>query len=118
MAKTYKLGLCDNRHEIKDVTTCIFAEGSIAFPIDPKTLRNQVVDRFNELGITDHDDLIIYVTGLTPALTAVIRIAFKHSMTLTLMHYDKDSKSYIEDVLFSLNDVGYDLEYPTWVACP
>ena len=81
MAKTYKLGLCDNRHEIKDVTTYIFAEGSITFPIDPKTLRNQVVDRFNELGITDGDDLVIYVTGLTPALTAVIRIAFKHSMT-------------------------------------
>lgn len=118
MATTYKLGLCDNRHEIKDVTTYIFSEGAISFPIDPKALRNKVVDKFNELGITDHDDLIIYVTGLTPALTAVIRIAFKHSMTLTLMHYDKDSKSYIEDVLFSPNDVGCDLEYPTWVACP
>lgn len=118
MVKTYKLGLCDNRHEIPDVTTYIFAEGGISFPIDPKTLRNKVVDRFNELGITDHDDLIIYVTGLTPALTAVIRTAFKHSMTLTLMHYDKDSKSYIEDALFYPNDVGYDLEYPTWVACP
>lgn len=118
MATTFKLGLCDNRHEIKDVTTYIFADGDISFPIDPKVLRNKVVDKFNELGITDGDDLIIYVTGLTPALTAVIRIAFKHSMTLILMHYDKDSKSYIEDVLFSPNDVGYDLEYPTWVACP
>ena len=118
MATTYKLGLCDNRHEIKDVTTYIFSEGDISFPIDPKTLRDQVVDRFNELGITDGDDLVIYVTGLTPALTAVIRIAFKHSMTLTAMHYDKDSKSYIKDVIFSPNDVGYDLDYPTWVACP
>lgn len=118
MAKTFKLGLCNNRHEIKDVTTYIFDEGVICFPIDPKALRDQVVDRFNKLGIKDHDDLIIYVTGLTSALTAVIRIAFKHSMTLTLMHYDKGSKSYIEDVLFSPNDVGYDLEYPTWVACP
>ena len=43
MAKTYKLGLCDNRHEIKDVTTYIFAEGAISFPIDPKTLRNQIL---------------------------------------------------------------------------
>lgn len=72
MANTFKLGLCDNRHEIEDVTTYIFSEGAIQFPINPKTLRNQVVDRFNELGIKDHDDLIIYVTGLTPALTAVI----------------------------------------------
>lgn len=118
MAKTYTLGLCGNRHEIKDVTTYIFAEGDISFPIDLKALRNKVVDKFNELGVTKGDDLIIYVTGLTPTLTAVIRIAFKHSMTLTLMHYDKDSKSYIEDVLFSPNDVGYDLEYPTWVVCP
>lgn len=35
MAKTFKLGLCDNRHEIKDVTTYIFAEGSIQFPHQP-----------------------------------------------------------------------------------
>ena len=79
MATTYKLGLCDNRHEIKDVTTYLFSEGDISFPIDPKILRNQVVDRFNELGITDGDDLVIYVTGLTPALTAVIRIAFERT---------------------------------------
>lgn len=45
-------------------------------------------------------------------------IELNDHMTLTLMHYDKDTKSYIEDVLFSPNDVGYDLEYPTWVACP
>jgi hypothetical protein len=118
MAKTFRLGLCENRHEIKDINTYLFKDGDIQFPINPSDIRRKVVDRFNELGITDKDDLIIYVTGLTPALTAVIRIAFKHSMTLTLMHYDKDTKSYIEDVLFSPNDVGYDLEYPTWVACP
>lgn len=40
MANTFKLGLCDNRHEIEDVTTYIFSEGAIQFPINPKTLRN------------------------------------------------------------------------------
>lgn len=64
------------------------------------------------------DDLVIYVTGLTPALTAVIRIAFKNCMTLTLMHYDNASGEYIEDVMFSQNDVCHDIEYPAWVACP
>ena len=118
MAKTFRLGLCENRHEIKDINTYLFKEGDIQFPINPSDIRRKVVDRFNELGITDKDDLVIYVTGLTPALTAVIRIAFKNCMTLTLMHYDKETKTYIEDVLFSPNDVGYDLEYPTWVACP
>lgn len=118
MAKTFKLGLCENRHEIKNIDTYIFTDGDIQFPINPSDIRRKVVDRFNELGIKNKDDLVIYVTGLTPALTAVIRIAFKNCMTLTLMHYDNQSKTYIEDIIFSPNDVGYDLEYPTWVACP
>lgn len=118
MAKTFKLGLCENRHEIKDIDKYIFKDGDIQFPINPSDIKQKVVDRFNELEIKNEDDLVIYVTGLTPALTAVIRIAFKNCMTLTLMHYDNQSKTYIEDIIFSPNDVGYDLEYPTWVACP
>lgn len=117
MATTFKLGLCQGRHKIKDVDTYIFGDGEIQFPINPSDLRKKVVERFNELGIKPSDDLVIYVTGLTPALTAVIRVAFKNCMTLTLMHYDNASGNYIEDVIFSPNDVCHDIEYPAWVAC-
>ena len=85
--KTFTLGLCQGRHEIKNVNTYIFNEGDITFPIDPKGLQSQVVKRFKELGVKMGDDVVLYVTGLTPALTSVIRICFKNSMTLTLMHF-------------------------------
>lgn len=115
--KTFNLGLCQGRHEIKDVDTYIFNDGDITFPIDPKALQTLVVKRFNELGVKMGDDVILYVTGLTPALTSVIRICFKNSMTLTLMHYDNASGNYIPDPMFTGNDVCYDIEYPAWVAC-
>ena len=118
MATTFKLGLCQGRHEIKDVDTYIFLDGDIEFPINPSDLRKNVVNRFKQLGISQSDDLVVYVTGLTPALTAVIRIAFTNCMTLTLMHYDNTSGNYIEDVIFSPNDVCHDIEYPAWIACP
>lgn len=118
MATTFKLGLCEGRHEIKDVDTYIFRDGDIQFPINPSDLRKKVVERFKEIGVKASDDLVIYVTGLTPALTAVIRIAFINCMTLTLMHYDNASGNYIEDIIFSPNDVCHDIEYPAWVACP
>lgn len=117
MATTYELGLCEGRHEIKDVGIYIFADGDIQFPINPNALKSKVIDRFNDLGVSQRDDLIIYVTGLTPALTAVIKVAFENCMTLTLMHYDTATGCYISEVLFSPNEVGYDLEYPHWV-CP
>ena len=117
MATTFKLGLCEGRHNIKGVDTYIFKDGDIQFPINTTALQNKVIDRFNDLGVSQRDDLIIYVTGLTPALTAVIKVAFKNCMTLTLMHYDTATGNYIADELFSPNHVGYDLEYPHWV-CP
>ena len=29
MAKTFRLGLCENRHEIKDINTYLFKDGDI-----------------------------------------------------------------------------------------
>jgi hypothetical protein len=116
--KSFTLGLCDKRHIIKDVDDYIFDDGDITFPIDPKGLQNHVVKKFKEIGLNMGDDLTLYVTGLTPALTSVIRICFKNSITLTLMHYDNASGDYIPDAIFTGNDVCYDIEYPAWVACP
>lgn len=118
MTNTFTLGLCQKRHDIKAVDTYIFNDEDIKFPIDPKMLQTTAVKRFHDLGIKQGADLTLFVTGLTPALTAVIRICFKNSITLTLMHYDNDSGNYIPDKIFTGNDVCYDIDYPAWVACP
>ena len=39
MAKTFQLGLCENRHEIKDINTYLFKDGDIQFPINPSDIR-------------------------------------------------------------------------------
>lgn len=36
----------------------------------------------------------LYVTGLTVVTTTVMKYCFKNNISLTLMHYDRDSNSY------------------------
>lgn len=40
-------------------------------------------------------DLVIYVTGLTVALTAVIRACARNGVHLTLMHFDRETGNYL-----------------------
>lgn len=42
MPTTFKLGLCEGRHDIKDVDTYIFGDGEIQFPINPSDLNKGV----------------------------------------------------------------------------
>lgn len=73
MAKI-ELGLVSGRHPLP-VEDYIFQEGDITFPINPRELGKLVVKKFNDLGVEQQTgDFVVYVTGLTPATTAVIRI--------------------------------------------
>lgn len=45
-------------------------------------------------GIGEKYDLVIYVTGLSVALTAVINVCQRNDIALTLMHYDQGSGDY------------------------
>lgn len=44
--------------------------------------------------------LVLYVTGLTPAIGAVTKVCAKYGVPLTLMHYDKDSGNYRSQRVF------------------
>lgn len=44
---------------------------------------------------TGDKDLIVYVTGLTAATTALCAECARSGVTLTLMHFDRDSGDYV-----------------------
>lgn len=45
--------------------------------------------------------LVVYVTGLSAALAAVIRGCALNGVSLTLMHYNRDTNDYAEQVIFA-----------------
>lgn len=45
------------------------------------------------------EDIVLYVTGLTAVTTAVIAWCIKNGCRITLMHFDRDSTSYVEQVI-------------------
>lgn len=40
------------------------------------------------------ESVTLYVTGLTVVTTTVMKYCFKHNISLTLMHYDRENDSY------------------------
>lgn len=82
------LGLCAGRHELPaDVQGYVFNE--IIDPTD--TLR--LADRASAV-IGQCDELVLYVTGLTVALVEVIKHCQWEGISLTLMHYDRETGNY------------------------
>lgn len=117
MAKI-ELGLVSGRPPLP-VEDYIFQEGDITFPINPRELGKLVAKKFNDLGVEPQTgDFVVYVTGLTPATTAVIRTCLTNGHLLTLKHYDRDSDSWIDDPILTASMVNMDTEIPTWLACP
>lgn len=94
---TYTLGLCAGRHDLP-VSDFIFYDGDITFPINPTALLDTVSTKLNFVNFGDKLD--VYVTGLTPATVAVIKFCSIKGIKLTLKHFDRDSNSFIDDVVF------------------
>ena len=94
---TFTFGLCAGRHD-SPVSDFIFADGDITFPINPTTLLDTVATKLNFVNFGDKLD--VYVTGLTPATVAVIKFCSIKGIKLTLKHFDRDSNSFIDDVVF------------------
>ena len=115
-SKTFVFGLCDGRHDLP-VDDFIFGKDDITFPIDPTNLKKLVINKFNDVGVMRNDTITIYVTGLTPALTATIRVCFGNGIYLNLKHYDRDSGNWIDDNIFNPDDrCDYDAGIPAWFA--
>lgn len=116
MGKEFKLGLVAGRHNLP-VDEYIFEEGDITFPINPEALQHVVAKKLDELECkpSSGNKLVVYVTGLTPATTAVIVVAFTNHHFLTLMHYNRDNDDWIEDPIFTeCDDMSYDAGFPAW----
>lgn len=108
------LGLVAGRHDLP-VTDFIFNEGVITFPINPVDLQQKVAKKFDSLGlnVASGHHIAVFVTGLTPATTAVIRVAIKCHHLLTLKHFDRDSGGWIDDpILTSGDDVSLEAGLP------
>lgn len=111
--KTLKMSLCAGRHVIPDATDGSIFEGEIN-PLDPSGLMDKAIDILNPLfedvsstcmvnRQTDYTDipfvckegrLILFVTGLSVALVAVINACNSINLDLQLMHYDRESGQY------------------------
>lgn len=86
--KTYVMGLCKDRHPapVKDGV----------FPEWVMNTRNEqyLYNVANHNIPRDCGRLALYVTGLTVAIMAVVRVCAERNIKLTCYHYDKVAKVY------------------------
>ena len=100
MLTTLEVGLCAGRHELKDsngeiIDAYIFEE-PIEDPLDFEALETTSYGFIDNMELTT--EVKLYITGLTPALTSFL-IRWRRRMThapvsLTLMHYNRDTGGY------------------------
>lgn len=97
----YTLALCEGRH-----TMPAEVQGSI-FPaeVDPTDLGG--LTEYCQKGIpATCNELTLYVTGLSVALLAVVRYCDGNGISLTCMHYNRDTGEY------------YPQKVLTYITCP
>ena len=115
--KEIKVGLIKGRHEMP-VSNYIFDE--INDVLDFDNMNKQIVNfinnnisvyaaygcGINQIGyedvevLTSDTKLIVYVTGLTSVTAELIKVCALKGISLTLMHYDRESGDYLPQVIF------------------
>lgn len=111
------VGLCAGRHEMP-VSEYIFDE--VEDVLDFKAISDRIFyflrDRvgfsvkcgagLNQAGYTDCDvfsgdrGLVLYVTGLTSLTAEVVRLCALHGISLTLMHFNRETGEYVPQHIF------------------
>ena len=86
------LGLVAGRHQVP-VTGYVFE--SIPDVTDYSAMTAQAASVLPMSG-----DVTIYVTGLTAAMLAVVTVAAERGLSLTAMHFDRDSGEYLPQSVF------------------
>lgn len=112
-----KVGLVRGRHELP-TDTYIFEDVDDIFDVDAMyetasafILKNIGVTKkagraINAASYTDDEvyrgdrELVVYVTGLSAALAAVIAACAAYGVPLVLMHYDRDTDDYRPQTIF------------------
>ena len=115
--KEIKVGLIKGRHEMP-VSNYIFDEINDVLDFDSmnKQIVNFINDNINvyaaygcginQIGYEDVEvltadtKLIVYVTGLTSVTAELIKVCALKGISLTLMHYDRDTGDYLPQVIF------------------
>lgn len=95
MKKTYVLGLCKDRHPAP-VKDGVFPE-FVMRTYDPDYLYDEANFSIPE----DCERLALYVTGLTVAIMAVVRVCSERHIDLVCYHYCKDSGLYNKQEVLS-----------------
>lgn len=119
--KNIKVGLVEGRHDLP-VSDFIYQEGDIMFPLDMRQLAQIADKRLSEAGaVSSFEDrfnpsqIDVYVTGLTAATTAVIRVALIKGYLLTLHHFDRDSQTWLPQTIIGKSDLHLDSDYPSLI---
>ena len=106
--KKLHIGLCKARHDImtndgEEVTDFFFEK--IENPHDYTHMEKLAYEKFLEMLRSDDGynvTIYLYVTGLTMALTSVLKAhvsrTYIYRFDVVLMHYDRESNSYKEQV--------------------
>lgn len=117
--KNITVGLVEGRHDLP-VTDFIYQEGDITFPLDMGKLAQIAAKRLSDFGaVSSFEDrfnpskIDLYVTGLTAATTAVIRVALMEGYLLTLHHFDRDSQTWLPQTIIGKSDLHLDSDYPS-----
>ena len=111
--KEIKVGLINGRHnmpvneyifdKIEDVldfqkmnqTIYSFLESRVGISEVTSTGINQI-DYSDVACLRGNKKLIVYCTGLTAAVAQLIKLCMLNGISLSLMHYDKDTDDYVE----------------------
>lgn len=92
--------LCRGRHSTPASEAIFPAEVN---PIDTDALYGMAWDSIPE----DTTDLVVYVTGLTPAMLAVVKVCADRRISLVAMHYDRVSGEYYPQTILQYTTCGF-----------
>ena len=88
-------GLCSARHAMPDCVQEFIFPNEIANPTDTEYLYHLAAQ-----SLKDCESATVYVTGLTVCVGAVVSYCAKNGISLTLMHFDRNTNGYYPQVLF------------------
>lgn len=92
-----RCGLCEGRHEIP---TNKFIFPTVINPTDLDWQYDVALKSMIELGIIEDREMELYVTGLTVALITVLNICKIYDISVTLLHYDRNTNDYYEQEVY------------------
>lgn len=86
--------LFEGRHEMPS-----YVEGAVLREIHDITDLEEMSDQCH-MTLQDCNELVLFVTGLTPALVSVVNYCTYNHIKLTLMHWDRKTKSYFKQEVY------------------